>query len=160
MPTKYTGDEPTRVALDTFIKLARASDSVVAGIFGREPRPLPDGLTPSQFAVLEALHHGGAMCAGEVAAKVLKSKGNMTTVIDHLERDGLVTRERDGLDRRRTNLILTARGHAVIGETFPRVAEAIRVVFATLTSDEQQQLGELCKKLGRGNAASAQETSE
>ena len=50
-------------------------------------------LTGSQFAAVEALYHLGPMSQGEISGKVLKSGSNMTTVIDHLERDGLVRRE-------------------------------------------------------------------
>lgn len=148
MATKYTGDPGTRVALDTFIKLMRCSDSFVSRMLGRGP--LGTRLTMSQFAALEALYHAGPMCPAEIAQKVLRTRANMTLVIDHLVREGLVTRTPDETDRRKVMISLTEAGHARISEVFPRVAEAIRAEFAVLSLQEQQQLGELCRKLGRG----------
>ena len=97
MPTSFTGSPAQRRTLDTFIKLTRCTDSLMARI--AERNTIGD-LTFSQFAVLEALYHLGPMTAGEVGQKILKSGGNMTLVIDNLERDGLIRRERDANDRR------------------------------------------------------------
>src|SRR6266540_5957296 len=97
MPTHYTGTRPEMRTLDTFIKLTRCTNSLLARLAERET--IGD-LTYSQFAVLEALYHLGHMKQGEIGSKVLKSGSNMTTVIDNLERDGMVRRERDAEDRR------------------------------------------------------------
>ena len=51
-------------------------------------------LTISQFGVLEALYHKGPLCQRDIAAKILKSTGNITMVIDNLEKRELVRRER------------------------------------------------------------------
>ena len=92
MPTHFTGSRAAMRTLDTFIKLTRCTNSVLARL--AEKGTVGD-LTYSQFAVLEALYHLGHMSQGEISMKVLKSGSNMTTVIDNLERDGLVRRERD-----------------------------------------------------------------
>jgi len=68
MPTHFTGSRTQVRTLDTFIKLTRCTDSVLARISGRNT--IGD-LTTSQFAVLEALYHLGPMTAGEVSQKVL-----------------------------------------------------------------------------------------
>ena len=49
-------------------------------------------LTAPQFGVLEALYHLGPLCQKDLAAKILKSSGNMTMVIDNLEKRDLVRR--------------------------------------------------------------------
>lgn len=69
-----------------------------------------DGLTVSQFGVLEALYHLGPMCQTHLAGKILKSTGNLTLVIDNLERDGLVARQRNSTDRRFVSVHLTTQG--------------------------------------------------
>src|SRR5512134_1064887 len=97
MPTHFTGSRAQMRTLSTFIKLTRCTNSLFARLAQRNT--IGD-LTWSQFAVLEALYHLGHMTQGEISAKVLKSGSNMTTVIDNLERDGLVRRERDADDRR------------------------------------------------------------
>ncbi|MBN1370994.1 MAG: MarR family transcriptional regulator [Anaerolineaceae bacterium] len=151
MPTHFEGDERTKLALDTFIKFTRA-----AGAF--ESRLLHRGqlgdLTLSQFGVLETLHHLGPLCPGQISAKLLKSSGNITLVLDNLEKQGLVQRVRDTEDRRKITLTLTPAGEAVITEVFPRQAAVIADEMSALTPAEQETLGRLCKKLGLGASES------
>ena len=95
--TQYKGSRDEVRALSAFVKLIRASESVSARIH----RHLADaGLTVSQFGVLEALYHLGPLSQSEIAKKVLKSTGNITLVIDNLEKRDLVKRERQKEDRR------------------------------------------------------------
>ncbi len=141
--------EPTRAerALNTYTKLMRAADSVTIRV-GRAMSAA--GLTISQFGVLEALLHKGPLCQRDIAAKILKSSGNITMVIDNLEKQGLVKRERTSLDRRYLTVSLTPRGDALILDVFARVEAAIVAEMGILAPDEQAVLGELCKKLGLG----------
>ncbi len=141
--------ESTRAerALNTYTKLMRAADSVTIRV-GRAMSAA--GLTISQFGVLEALLHKGPLCQRDIAAKILKSSGNITMVIDNLEKQGLVKRERTSLDRRYLTVSLTPRGEALILDVFVRVEAAIVAEMGMLAPDEQTVLGELCKKLGLG----------
>ena len=147
MPTHFAGTRPERRTLDTFVKLTRCTDSLLARIAARETI---GNLTFSQFAVLEALYHLGPMTAGEVSQKILKSGSNLTTVIDNLERDGLVRRERDKNDRRVVNVHLTEAGTSKIEAVLPGHVAALVEEFSILTAKEQETLGKLCKKLGKG----------
>src|SRR5512137_147164 len=90
-------DRETYRALNTFTKLMRAAESVTSRVHRVLAAPK---LTISQFGVLEALYHKGPLCQKDIAAKILKSTGNITLVIDNLEKNGLVRRERDSEDRR------------------------------------------------------------
>ena len=150
MPTHFTGSRAELRMLDTFIKLTRCTNSVLARL--AEKGTVGD-LTYSQFAVLEALYHLGHMSQGEISMKVLKSGSNMTTVIDNLERDGLVRRERDATDRRVIHVHLTEAGISKIEAVLPGHVAALVEEFKVLSASEQQTLGELCKKLGKGRQA-------
>jgi len=147
LPTHYSGTRAELRTLDTFIKLTRCTNSVLGRLADRNT---VGDLTWSQFAVLEALHHLGPMTQGEVSAKVLKSGSNMTTVIDNLERDGLVRRERDAEDRRVIHVHLTDEGSRKIEAVLPVHVSALVEEFSILSPKEQETLGELCKKLGKG----------
>jgi len=149
MPTHYPGTRAERRTLDTFIKLTRCTNSLLARLAERNS---VGGLTYSQFAVLEALYHLGPMTQGEVGQKVLKSGSNMTTVIDNLERDGLVRRERDTRDRRVVHVHLTEAGSSEVEAVLPGHVAALVEEFSILSAREQEALGELCKKLGRGRS--------
>jgi len=133
-----------RLALSTFVKLLRATETISATVHG----PLTDlNLTVSQFGVLEALYHLGPMCQRDLAKKILKSTGNLTTVIDNLEKRKLVRRKRNENDRRYFDVSLTLKGKNLVKEIFPDHADRIVQAMSYLTKNEQKQFGLLCKKL-------------
>ena len=145
MGTKHRGTAAESRALDTYIKLRRAVNAVNQRE-GEQMRRA--GLTESQFGVLEALHHLGPLCQRELAAKVLKSAGNMTTVVDNLEKRGLVERWREGDDRRVVTVHLTKVGGNLIRKVFPMVVDALVSSFSILSAKDQNQLAALCRRLG------------
>ena len=155
MPTHFTGSRAEMRVLDTFIKLTRCTNSLFARL--AERNTIGD-LTYSQFAVLEALYHLGPMTAGDVSQKILKSGSNLTTVIDNLERDGLVSRVRDTNDRRVIHVHLTEAGSSRIEAVFPEHAAALVEEFSVLSASEQELLGMLCKKLGTRNVQDSSKT--
>ena len=148
MGTNYRGPKEDVQALDAYIKLVRAAESVMARIYRG---PALNGLTVSQFGVLEALYHLGSLCQRELGTKILKSSGNITMVIDNLEKRKLVKRKRDRSDRRFVTVHLTETGKEVIAHIFPQHLENIKREFAILTTADQASLGRLCRTLGRGN---------
>ena len=146
MGTRYLGTQEQVLALDTFIKLVRATETVS----NRIHRHLAEtDLTVSQFGVLEALFHLGPLNQRDLAKKLLKSGGNMTLVIDNLEKRELVKREREVDDRRCIKVCLTQKGHQLISRIFPSHVAAVVNEIGILTPDEQEELGRLCRKLGK-----------
>jgi MarR family 2-MHQ and catechol resistance regulon transcriptional repressor len=97
MGTHHKGSGEEVRALDCFIKLMRASESVNSQIIRQIQE---SGLTESQFGILEALMHLGPLNQNQIGQKILKSGGNITLVIDNLLRDGLITKEKRLEDRR------------------------------------------------------------
>lgn len=147
MGTHHRGSESERRALDAYIKLMRAADSVTAVV---QPRLAESGLTLGQFGVLEALMHLGPLPQHELASKLLRSSGNTSVVLANLERAGLVQRRRRNEDRRVQVVSLTPRGRQLIAEIFPRHATNLARRMAVLSPPELETLGALCRKLGRG----------
>ena len=132
-------------ALNTYVKLMRAAETVTVVTHRHLAQ---EKLTTSQFGVLETLYHLGSMCQRDVAEKILKSTANITTVVDNLEKRDLVERQRSSEDRRYIALHLTDDGREIIERIFPDHVQGLVKRFAALTTDEQQQLTHLCKKLG------------
>ena len=147
MPTHHAGSEEEVRALNVFIKLVRSTNTLLGALL--PPLQREFGLTESQLGVLEALHHLGPLAQGQICQKILKSGSNVTTVVDNLERDGLVERVRDDEDRRVQVVHLTERGRELIGRAFPVHAARITALMAHLNPAEQDQLASLCGKLGR-----------
>ena len=146
MGTRHRGTKEEITALNTYIKLLRAADSVTTRVHRHHKE---EKLTLSQFGVLEALFHLGSMVQRDLARKLLVTGGNITMVVDNLEKRNLVIRERDENDRRFINVHLTDKGLEVIRRIFPDHAKEIAAEMKTLTHDEQDTLGRLCRKLGK-----------
>jgi MarR family 2-MHQ and catechol resistance regulon transcriptional repressor len=145
-------DPATERAVRAYVKLLRASRAVLARV---EPLMTGHALTVTQFGVLEALLHKGAMPQRELARVVLTSPGNMTDVIDKLSVRGLLQRTRDTVDRRLVLVDLTSQGRCLIEELFPTHAGEIRAAMAPLSEDEMDQLGSLLRRLGMAGVRAA-----
>lgn len=149
MPTHHQGTPQETLALDTYIKLSRATESLDTRLSRRNTL---DDLTLTQFAVMEALYHLGSLSQTEIGAKLLKSGGNITLVIDNLQKHNYVERKRCATDRRIIYVSLTPEGRALISGIFPRHLAAIVEEMNVLSAEEQVDLGRLLKKLGRGRS--------
>lgn len=133
------------LALSMWVKLARASST-----FGKLTSVDIQnyGLTQPQFSVIETLGHLGPMKMGNFCSKLLTSGGNITVVIDNLEKDGLVEREACPGDRRATNVRLTSKGEKLFKDIFQKHAQFVTKIASVLSEEEQVQLSGLLKKLG------------
>lgn len=143
--SRHDGSRAEQRALDAYVKLHRCTDRLrhrSTRFFARHD------LTYSQFATLEALYHLGPLCQRDIAARVLKSDGNLTLVIDNLEKAGLVERHPAPEDRRQKMVDLTDDGRGLIAGIFPEHAARIAESMAVLSAREQEQLARLCRKLG------------
>ncbi len=134
------------VALTMWVKLARAADTM-ANITAKDIDRY--GLTTPQFGIIETLGHLGPMKIGEMCSKKLTTGGNMTVVIDNLEKLGLVERRKDNDDRRAYIIRLTQKGETKFTEMFPSHAHFVEeVVWSALNEQEITTLSDLLKKLG------------
>lgn len=145
MGTHYEGSEKEQKILNAFIKLMRATDSINNRLNKYHAEA---DLTVSQFGVLEALHHLGPLNQKALGKKLLKSGGNITLVIDNLEKSGWVERHEDPSDRRSMLIHLTDEGEKFITSYFPKHLKRIKEEFEVLSNDELVHLASICKKLG------------
>ena len=121
-------------AFGSFIKLCRATWTVTA----RVAACLPGNITFAQFAVLEALHSLGPMYQRDLSQRILRSSAGVTAAVDGLERGGFVVG-------------LTAEGDEFMKEVLPVYMSKVREEFSVLSREEQEELGRLCRTLGRGS---------
>jgi MarR family 2-MHQ and catechol resistance regulon transcriptional repressor len=135
------------LALNLWVKLARATSSF-AKMSAENIRLF--GLTEPQFAALECLGHLGSLTLGDLSRKMLVSSGNITCVIDNLEKSGLVKRSRSLEDKRTTYVQLSPEGKKMFDDIFVHHAEFIRRTASLLSENEQITLAALLKKLGLG----------
>ena len=134
------------LAMSLWVKLARASDTL-AMLTAKDIDQ--SHLTPPQFGIIEMLGHLGPLKIGEMCSKKLTTGGNMTVVIDNLEKQGLVERMKDQDDRRAYIVRLTKKGDEKFHEMFPKHAMYVeQLVWSALNETEIQTLSELLRKLG------------
>ena len=137
--------EKNDLNLKTLIALSRSFQSVRK----RELKTIKaGGLTLAQFAVLEILYHKGDMRIGDIIEGILATGGNMTVVIENLEKDGFITRYPDPKDGRASLIHITDKGKERMDHIFPTHVENISDIFEALTREEKDQLIGLLKKLG------------
>ncbi len=102
------------------------------------------GLNTAHFDILAKVGAADGMTQQELAAALLVTKGNISQLLNKLEKEGLISRRQEG----RTNcLSLTDRGHAVFQVMVPQQEALIAELLAPLSRDEQGQLLRLLRKL-------------
>ncbi|WP_419661432.1 transcriptional regulator, MarR family [Desulfosarcina variabilis str. Montpellier] len=106
------------------------------------------GLIASEFGILEALLHKGALPINTIGKKVLLTSGSMTAAANRLVDRGLVKRVKDPSDGRRLHLRLTAAGTRLIKKAYARHARNLDQIVGVLTADERDELVRLLKKIG------------
>ncbi|GAB4288009.1 MAG: MarR family transcriptional regulator [Ignavibacteriaceae bacterium] len=145
MGTRYKGSKSETTILDTYIKLYRATEKIKSGIF---PVLHDHKISETQFYILDALYNLGPKHQKELAEKVLKSGGNITMVIDNLEKTQLVSRTRGKSDRRVYRVSITPKGKKLYEKIFPDFLNYLVKEFSPLTSKELNELSRISKKLG------------
>lgn len=145
MGTHFEGTKKEQKTLNAFIKLMRATESLNIRLNRHHAEA---DLTVSQFGVLEALLHLGPLNQKALGEKLLKSGGNITMVIDNLEKSSWVERQQDPDDRRSMLIHLTPEGKEFISSYFPQHLKRIVKEFDVLSNEELDKLAQICKKLG------------
>ncbi|MGG1634526.1 MarR family winged helix-turn-helix transcriptional regulator [Paenibacillus sp. NRS-1760] len=139
-------NEKQNDSLDLFIALSRASQWVNAHA-DRDIRK--NGLNRTEFGVLELLYHRGPQPLQQIGEKVLMSSGNITYVVDKLEKKQMVRRRASTTDRRLIYAELTDDGKQFVEDIFPAHEDAIKQAVNGLTTEEKQLASKLLKKLGK-----------
>ena len=145
MGTQYKGTEKEMTALNTFIKLVRAAESTLSRVNASLSKYK---LTESQYAILDALYHIGPLFQKDLGNKLLKTGGNITLVIDNLEKRKLVERERREQDRRYFTIHLTKQGKNLFQKVFPGYLKSVIEEMQKLSKSDQVELQRLCKTIG------------
>jgi homoprotocatechuate degradation regulator HpaR len=91
--------------------LLQARESVMAHT---RPSLREHGLSDQQWRVLRVLGENGTVETGRVAREAYILGPSLTGVLARMERDGLVRRERDPADQRRTVVEATPKGQKLV----------------------------------------------
>lgn len=103
------------------------------------------------LAVLEGA--GQPLSPTTIAERLLVTTASVTSLLDTLERRGLVQRQPDPTDRRRLLVALTDDGRALVEQFLPEVVALQTAVMAELSETQRQQLLRLLSKIRDGMAS-------
>jgi len=101
------------------------------------------GVVPlSWYDVLFALYEapGQRLRMNELASAIVLSRSGLTRLVDRLETEGLLARERSVSDRRGAFAVLTEKGLAAMRRAWPVYAKGIDEHFARYLSDDEVQV--------------------
>ncbi|WP_123401832.1 MarR family winged helix-turn-helix transcriptional regulator [Inmirania thermothiophila] len=104
-------------------------------------------ITPGQFGILVLIGANEGLSQSALARAVGVERSTMVSVMDNLERRGLVARRPSPADRRSYALELTARGRALLAELKPRVREHEARIARRLGGRDPAELIELLRRI-------------
>ena len=112
MLIKVNHSDTTLRTFILFVQTAHAVLKYIDSHFYREGK-----LSAVKFITLQALaFNGGSMTPSEIAEWTNRERNNITTLVERMKRDGLVTTERNKRDKRSINVSLTDKGQEVLKE--------------------------------------------
>jgi DNA-binding MarR family transcriptional regulator len=114
----------------------------------RATRRLRDALTahdlkPRQFLILDLLAEHGPIGQREFGETMAIDHSILVTMLNPLEADGLIERKRSDSDRRRHVVTITPAGRRRLSSAAQAQREAEDALFAGLTEQQRDHLGEL-----------------
>ena len=117
------------------------------------------GLTLSRFNVLRSLILANRpLTCGEIGERMIQLVPAITSLVDHLEKQGLVKRDRCTEDRRIVYVSVTEKGKMLADETMEPLVELEKQLLKRLNKSELQTLVELLEKT-RGSISACDEGS-
>ena len=97
------------------------------------------GASLAQLKLLSLIERSGPIRSTDIADALGQAPRTVTEAVDGLERDGLVVRTPDPLDRRAKRISLTEEGHAVIRAVAPHKEAFSAQLFEVLGEDDQNR---------------------
>jgi MarR family 2-MHQ and catechol resistance regulon transcriptional repressor len=136
----------TKEAIHTWLIMLKASKAIYRFAL---PPIHKEGLGDSDFRVLDVLLHKGPMPVNALGPKVDLNPGSVSVAVDRLYKKGLVTRVESENDRRVRTVALTEKGRRVFVPIFRQHAALIKRAFQDVSPEEQRQMEEVLKRIGK-----------
>lgn len=106
-------------------------------------------LTGPQLTVVKMLESIGDLSLSELSEKIRAQNSTVTGIIDRMEREGLVTRERSKEDRRVVYIKLTSKGRSLAQEIPVEPMEIFKTALGGLTAQEVRDLMRILAKVAK-----------
>ncbi len=106
-------------------------------------------LTGPQLTVVKILEQIGDLSLSELSERIRAQNSTVTGIIDRMEREGLVVRERSKEDRRVVYIRLTPKGRKLAEEIPVEPMEIFRNALQCLSANETRELLKILGKVAR-----------
>ncbi|NIZ10763.1 MarR family winged helix-turn-helix transcriptional regulator [Pseudooceanicola sp. HF7] len=124
----------TDVSLIALRRILRATE-----LFGKELAQAA-GLSPVQFRVLQLVAGQGMSTPKAISVQMGVTQATVTALLDKLEKQGMLTRERSKVDRRQMNIAVTEMGRETLEEAPDPLQQRYVRKFESLKDWEQSQI--------------------
>jgi DNA-binding MarR family transcriptional regulator len=133
----------------TFLNLLQAANELTQGV---AELLKPAGLTPTQYNVLRVLRGAGEepLTCGEMGERLIARDPDVTRLLDRLERNGLISRERSEEDRRVVVTRITEKGRRLVDRLDEPVSQLHRDQLGHLGKEKLAALAELLEEAREG----------
>jgi MarR family 2-MHQ and catechol resistance regulon transcriptional repressor len=142
--TDVASDADRTATLQLIIALGRALQALERAV---GPHLVQQGLSLTEFAVLEVLYHKGVLRLGEIRDRILLTGASTTYVVKKLGERGLMRRRACAEDSRVVFGELTAKGRALIDDVFPAHVERLQRAMSGLSVTQKRDAIRLLRTL-------------
>jgi DNA-binding MarR family transcriptional regulator len=95
-------------------------------------------LTPEQSHVLDILQESdGSTSINQLVEITQRQHHSISTLIDRMTRQGLVSKKKAGVDKRKYEVVITAKGREMVAKM---THDSVNTIFSRLTPEEKKQL--------------------
>ena len=146
-------EEVTQLSLEEFsdsvVRIERLLRHVAFIVKKRGRDILSDfEITTPQFLALEVLKDKPGITMGELCERLYLACSTATDLIDRMEKNGYLERNRDTEDRRVIRLSITEKGQNIIDQVINARRRYVDSILKQLTQEEMDQLAQSLEKLG------------
>ena len=142
--TEFARDADRTATLQLIVALGRALQALERAV---GPHLVQQGLSMTEFAVLEVLSHKGPLRLGEIRDRILLTGASTTYVVKKLEERGLMRRRGCPEDSRVVFGELTAKGKALIEQVFPAHVDLLQEAMGGLSVSQKRDAIRLLRTL-------------
>ncbi len=104
-------------------------------------------ITPEQWSILVVLWQQDKVTQKAIADATYKDRPSVTRLIDNMEKQGLVTRAQDPVDRRTNKICLTKKGSDLYDKVHPITLKTMEEALSGLSNDDISNAQYLLKKI-------------
>lgn len=105
------------------------------------------GVTTSQWAILKLLSEKGTLTQVDIALNLRSDKATVGTVVEKIEKMGLIKKEKSTLDKRAYNILLTKSGENLVTNLVTAADDVNAQAFRGFSERQRKELDEHLNKI-------------